>query len=79
MWNSYHVNLSNNEIKGDKVMTREEIKVYDGDIVSYDVLEEIELSPVVTDLVNLGNSGLHVGHTWYLAVLTTREEVSVYA
>ena len=60
-------------------MTKEEIKVYDGDIVSYDVLEEIELSPDVTDLVNLGNSGLHVGNTWYLAVLNTGEEVNLYA
>lgn len=61
-----------------KKCTIEELKMFCGEVLSYEMLDIIWEREDVVLIEDCGGSGLYPWHTWYVVNLANGEEISVY-
>lgn len=59
-------------------MEKNLVELLEKEIVTLEELEEIECFEEVTEVENCGNSGKHIGCTWFNVKAIDGEEYSIY-
>lgn len=59
-------------------MDKKLMDLFEKEFITIEEFETIEEHEEVKEIENCGNSGQHIGYTWYNVVLENEEEYSIY-